>query len=69
MPTTEQPKPTDHCLPPGTKVRYDDLDQGGPECVIVVPCWFDAEIDGNDCYVAFFGGSHRVPAPPKYLTS
>jgi hypothetical protein len=42
-------------LPPGTAVRYDGLEEGGPEYGTVVHCWFDDEIGAHDCYVAFFG--------------
>jgi len=42
-------------LTPGTLVRYDGLVEGGPEYGVVVHCWLDEEIDGYDCYVAFFG--------------
>jgi hypothetical protein len=46
-------------LPPGTAVRYDGLEEGGPEYGTVVHCWFDDEIGAHDCYVAFFGKSSR----------
>ena len=36
-------------------MRYDGLDEGGPEYGVVVQCWDDDEIGGYDCYVAFFG--------------
>ncbi len=42
-------------LPPGTRVRYDGLIEGGPEFGVVIHCWLDAEIDMHDCLVAFFG--------------
>jgi len=42
-------------LPPGTRVRYDGHEDGGPEYGIVVHCWLDDEIDAHRCYVAFFG--------------
>ena len=50
-------------LPPGTKVRYDGLVDGGPEYGIVVHCWIDAELDIYDCYVAFFGNEFPPEAP------
>jgi hypothetical protein len=50
----------DRFLPPGTRVRYDGLNEGGPEYGVIVHCWDDAEIGGYDCYVAFFGSA--VPA-------
>ncbi len=43
-------------LSPGTRVRYDGLEDG-PEFGVVVHCWFSDEIGAYDCYVAFFGGS------------
>jgi hypothetical protein len=42
-------------LPPGTPVRYDAMQDGGPEYGVVVHCWLNDEIDAYDCYVAFFG--------------
>lgn len=51
-------------LLPGTRVRYDGLEDG-PEFGVVVHCWFSGEIDGYDCYVAFFGGSIPLAAPDK----
>lgn len=45
----------DRFIPPGTRVRYDGLEEGGPEYGIVVHCWHEVEISGYDCYVAFFG--------------
>jgi len=50
-------------LPPGTKVRYDGLVDGGPEFGIVVHCWIDAALDAYDCYVAFFGSELPSNAP------
>ena len=46
---------TDRFIAPGTPVRYDGLEEGGPEYGIVISCWNDLEIGGHDCYVAFFG--------------
>lgn len=46
-------------LPPGTPVRLDGLQEGGPEYGVVIHCWLDDTIGGYDCYVAFFG--HRQP--------
>lgn len=45
----------DRYLPPGTCVRYDGLDEGGPEYGIVVNCWFNLELEIYDCFVAFWG--------------
>ncbi|MGJ4928312.1 hypothetical protein ACQR1I_15715 [Bradyrhizobium sp. HKCCYLS2038] len=45
----------DPYLPPGTAVRYDGHQDGGPEYGIVIHCWHEPEIGGYDCYVAFFG--------------
>jgi hypothetical protein len=62
-------------LPAGTKVRYDGLQEGGPEFGVVVHCWMNEEAGGYDCYVAFFGnefpsGSPRhVPYVLRYAAS
>jgi hypothetical protein len=45
----------DRFIPPGSRVRYDGLIEGGPEFGVVIHCWDDDEIGGFDCYVAFFG--------------
>ena len=45
----------DRYIRPGSKVRYDGLDEGGPEYGIIIHCWYDDELSGYDCYVAFFG--------------
>ena len=37
-------------LPPGTAVRYDGLEEGGPEYGIDVDCWIDKEMGAYDCY-------------------
>lgn len=50
-------------LPPGTPVRYDGLEEGGPEFGVVIYCWFDDEIAAHDCYVAFFGGRQPIGKP------
>lgn len=50
-------------LPPGTAVRYDGLEEGGPEYGAVVHCWFDEGIGAYDCYVAFFGDKQPVGRP------
>jgi hypothetical protein len=50
-------------LPPGTKVRYDGLVEGGPEYGVVVHCWIDSEMDIYDCHVAFFGNEFPPGAP------
>ena len=57
-------------LAPGTTVRYDGLDDGGPEYGVVIHCWLDQEIDMHDCLVAFFGNrlpSGRPEEPPYIL--
>lgn len=56
-------------LPPGTPVRYDGLEQGGPEYGVVVHCWLDDEINAHDCYVAFFGDHEPSgkPAEKPYI--
>jgi len=41
-------------LTPGTKVRYDGLEDRA-EFGVVVHCWIDREMCAYDCYVAFFG--------------
>ena len=50
---------------PGTAVRLDGLQDGGPEYGVVVHCWFEDEIGGYDCYVAFFGNELPTGKPPK----
>lgn len=50
----------DRFISPGTPVRYDGLEEGGPEYGVVIHCWFDEDIGGHDCYVAFFGA--EMPA-------
>ncbi len=49
----------DQRLTPGTRVRLDsfvnDDNETTPESGVVVHSWFDQEIGGFDCYVAFFG--------------
>lgn len=50
-------------LPPGTAVRYDGLEEGGPEYGIVLHCWLDDEIGANDCDVAFFGDKQPTGKP------
>ncbi len=52
-------------LPPGTKVRYYGLEEGGPEYGIVVHCWLDEEINAYDCYVAFFGNHQPIGKPTE----
>ena len=51
-------------LPPGTPVRYDGLEDG-PEFGVVVHSWFNKEIGGYDCYVAFFGAAMPSAAPDQ----
>jgi hypothetical protein len=50
-------------LPPGTRVRYDGLVDGGPEYDVVVHCWIDQEASFYDCYVAFYGAAFPEGAP------
>jgi len=50
-------------LRPGTRVRYDGLQGGGPEFGVVVHCWFNEEIGVHDCYIAFFGNALPTGAP------
>ena len=52
-------------LPPGTLVRYDGLDQGGPEFGVVIHSWYDDEIDAYDCYVAFLGNEQPTGKPTE----
>lgn len=54
---------TDRYLLPGTLVRYDGREEGGPEFGVVVHCWFDEAIGDHDCYVAFFGDALPDGAP------
>ena len=55
----------DQYLQPGTCVRYDGLAEGGPEYGVVVHCWLNNEIDGFDCYVAFFGSKLPKDKPQQ----
>ncbi len=53
-------------FPPGTLVRYDGLQEGGPEYGVVIHCWLNEEIDGgSDCYVAFFGNERPTGRPDE----
>ncbi len=52
---TEDLPRDDVYLPPGTAVRLDASVELGPEYGVVVHCWYDDELGGYDCYVAFFG--------------
>jgi hypothetical protein len=56
-------------LLPGTQVRYDGRQEGGPEYGVVIYCWLDEEIGGYDCYVAFFGNRRPTgkPAEKSYI--
>lgn len=56
----------DAFLMPGTKVRYDGLEIGGPEFGIVIHCWMNEAIAAYDCYVAFFG-DHYPTGAPKHI--
>ncbi|MFW2342063.1 hypothetical protein [Brevundimonas sp.] len=54
-------QPEDRYLKPGTPVRLsyyagEDLDaELTHEDGVVAHCWWDDELGGHDCYVAFFG--------------
>jgi hypothetical protein len=52
-------------LPAGTKVRYDGIEEGGPELGVIVHCWMSEEIGGYDCYVAFFGNEFPSGCPKE----
>lgn len=54
----------DALLPRGTRVRYDGLEDRS-EFGIVLHSWFNDEIGGYDCYVAFFGDSFPSGAPDQ----
>lgn len=56
---------SDRYLAPGTAVRYDGLDVGGPEYGVVVHCWKSEEVHGYDCYVAFFGDRFPMGTPTR----
>jgi hypothetical protein len=56
---------TDRYIAPGTMVRYDGLDEGGPEYGVIVHCWDDDEIGGYDCYFAFFGSAQPSGKPEE----
>ena len=62
---TEYRDALDIYLSPGTRVRYDGLEQDGPEFGIVVYCWFDVEMRAHDCCVAFFGGGWPMGRPER----
>jgi len=55
----------DMYLQPGTRVRLDGQDWGGPEYGVVVHCWQEEEIQAWDCYVAFFGNNLPEGAPTE----
>lgn len=55
----------DRFIPPGTPVRYDGLEDGGPEFGVVIHCWSDDDIGAHDCYVAFFGAEMPKAKPVK----
>ncbi len=57
---------TDAFVPAGTVVRYDGLDEGGPEYGVVVHCWLNPEIAMYDCYVAFFGPQLPTGRPDEH---
>ncbi len=52
-------------IAPGTPVRYDGLEEGGPEYGVVIHCWHDDEIGAYDCYVAFFGSALPAGKPDE----
>lgn len=58
-------QPEDCFLTPGTRVRFDGLSEGEPEYGVVIHCWYNDEIYGHDCYVAFFGESWPVNEPEE----
>ncbi len=62
---TQDPNTSGPYLPPGTPVRHDGLQHGGPEYGIVVHCWLDDEISAYDCYVAFFGDEQPTGKPAE----
>ncbi len=66
----------DRYLKPGTPVRLTYPAEGDPEGRltfedgIVIHCWWDDELGGHDCYVAFFGDaipSGRPDSEPYVL--
>lgn len=59
----DEPQDFDPFLPIGTKVRYDGLDEGGPEFGVVIHCWRDETLGLHDCYVAFFGSEMPTGKP------
>lgn len=52
-------------LPPGTRVRYDGLVDGGPEFGVVIHCWIDPDYAFYDCHVAFYGDALPEGAPQE----
>jgi|EndMetStandDraft_6_1072998.scaffolds.fasta_scaffold1245985_1 hypothetical protein len=66
---SEDPGTSGPYLPPGTPVRYDGLQDDGPEYGVVVHCWLDSELNAYDCYVAFLGNQHPQgkPAEKPYI--
>jgi hypothetical protein len=52
-------------IPAGTKVSYDGT--GAEEFGVVVHCWFARDIQGYDCYVAFFGDEMPTTGKPKCI--
>jgi hypothetical protein len=61
----EQPDILGPFLPPGTAVRLDGLQEGGPEYGVLVHCWFEDEMGAYDCYVAFFGNELPTGKPAE----
>lgn len=51
-------------LPPGTRVRRDDV-EGPAEFGVVIHCWLSEKIRAYDCYVAFFGDALPVGQPAE----
>ncbi|MBC7768314.1 MAG: hypothetical protein H7124_05965 [Phycisphaerales bacterium] len=58
-------EPLGRFLPPGTKVRYDGLVDGGSEYGVVIYCWIDAEANVYDGHIAFYGAAFPEGAPKK----
>ena len=56
---------SDRFIAPGTPVRYDGMNEGGPEYGVVIHCWNDEEIGAHDCYVAFFGAEIPTGKPAE----
>lgn len=57
----------DRYLAPGTRVclEHRQNDEISPEYGVVVHCWHDDQLQGYDCYVAFFGDGFPPTMPPE----